>query len=297
MAALTLTGCAGTWDTLTSRKFRKEPVTTVKHLISPEDPMVVLRASPPREGDERAKAMNRLKEPLAAGLTQQDQDEVIDLLARTAIKDTSPVLRLAAIEALGRFDDPRAAGILMIAYQKAHGRTDGAPDPFRPDPGVQQTGGLAGRVPGRPTSLQLTPPTGFPPETVEAIRCRALEAVGRTGGPEGVRFLASVADGPGSDAAPEGADEREVRLAALRGLGKCRQPEAVVALAHVLAAETGKDTAVAGRAHAGLVRLTGKKLPPDPQQWDAVVQAGVVISPEPTWVDSAVETAAGWVKR
>ena len=43
--------------------------------------------------------------------------------------------------------------------------------------------------------------------------------------------------------------------------------------------------------HDGLVRLTGKNLPPEPQKWDAVVQAGVVIAPEPTWVDNAVRQA------
>ena len=66
--------------------------------------------------------MRRLKEPLRDNRTQQEQDAVIDVLARAATSDPSPVLRLAAIEALGRFEDPRAAGILVIAYQNAHGR-------------------------------------------------------------------------------------------------------------------------------------------------------------------------------
>ena len=69
-----------------------------------------------------------------------------------------------------------------------------------------------------------------------------------------------------------------------------------MALAHVLSKEAGKDAAVTGRAHNGLVSLTGKKLPPDPQQWNQVVQAGVTIAPEPGWVDNAVRTAEGWVK-
>ena len=37
--------------------------------------------------------------------------------------------------------------------------------------------------------------------------------------------------------------------------------------------------------------LTGKRLPPDPKKWDDVVQAGVVIAPEPTWVENAFEWA------
>src|SRR4029079_13147012 len=110
---------------------------TTVHMIKPEDPLVVLRADPPRDGDARAKAMRRLQEPLAIGLGKQDQDEMIDLLGRTATTDSSPVLRIAAIDALGRFDDPRAGGILAIAYQKAHGRADGVPDPVAPEGDIQ----------------------------------------------------------------------------------------------------------------------------------------------------------------
>ena len=288
--SLGLCGCAGTWDTITSRKFRRDPLTATQRMIAPEDPLLVLRADPPRDGDERAKAMRRLKEPLRTGLTQQDQDEVVDLLAHTATADPSPVLRLAAIEALGRFDDPRAAGILTMAYQQAHGRPDGAPDPVKA--AVVPAGG---RTPGR-SAAPLVAPTGFAPDTVAVIRCRALESLGRTGQPEAARFLATVA-APPADTAPDGADDRDVRLAAVRGLTHCRHPEAVAGLSQVLSAEGGKDPAVVGRAHDGLVRLTGKRLPPDPKEWEGVVQAGVVIAPEPTWADGAVETAAGWFRK
>ncbi len=289
---LALTGCAGTWDTISSRKFRKDPLNTTYHMIRPEDPMVILRSDPPRAGDERAKAMRRLKEPLTNGLSQQDQDQIVDLLARSATNDASPVLRMAAIEALGRFEDPRAPGILMIAYQKAHGRAEGTPDPM-PESGIQLAGGPNGRTPGRLASLvPLTGPTGFSPDTVEAIRCRSLESLGRTNRPEVVQFLGAVAAGPTTQSAPEGSDDREVRLAAIRGLAKCRQPEAVAVLSRVLAAESGKDTAIVGRAHDGLVHLTGKRIPADPAKWNEVVQAGATIAPEPTWVDTAFE----WVK-
>jgi hypothetical protein len=295
--SLALTGCASSWDTFTSRRFKDAPFASMQRMMSPEDPLVVLRANPPRDGDERAKAMRRLKEPIENGGTQQDQDEMVDLLARTATADPSPVLRLAAVEALGRFHDPRAAGILMHAYQKAHGRPDGAPAPTDADPTFQLAGGSTGRVPGRGgLDRSLSAPTGYPPDTVAVIRCRTLESLGRTNQPEAVRFLAAVASGPGAESVMEGADDRDVRLAAVRGLGHCRQPESVVVLAEVLGRESGKDTAVVGRAHDGLVRLTGKHLPPDPRKWDAVVQAGVTIAPEPTWVDNAVQAAAGWFK-
>jgi HEAT repeat protein len=295
--SLALTGCAGTWDTFTSRRFKDAPFTSMQRMMSPEDPLLVLRAVPPRDGDERARAMRRLKEPIESGGTQQDQDEIVELLARTATADPSPVLRLAAIEALGRFHDPRAAGVLMLAYQKAHGRPDGSPAPSDAKSPFQLVGGAAARVPGG-TALDrsLTAPTGYAPDTVAVIRCRALESLGRTNRPEAVQFLAGVAGGQQSDAQMEGSDDRDVRLAAVRGLGRCRQPESVVVLAQVLGRESGKDTAVVGRAHDGLVRLTGKHLPPDPQKWDAVVQAGVTIAPEPTWMDNAVQSAVGWLK-
>jgi HEAT repeat protein len=276
---LALTGCAGTLDTVTSRTFRSSPLDTTYRMIRPEDPLVVLRADPPRSGDERAKAMLRLKEPLAAQLTQQDQDEVIDTLARAATSDPSPVLRLAAIDALGRFQDQRAPGILMLSYQNAHGRTE--------DPAVLPVA----RVPG--ARAPLATPTGFAPETVSAIRCRVVESLGRGGRPETISFLASIAAGPAPGQGPDGSDDREVRLAAVRGLGQCRHPDAVTALAQVMAAESGKDAAVVGRAHDGLVGLTGQRLPADPARWNQVVQAGAVVAPEPGVVDRAVNWVLG----
>ena len=47
---------------------------------------------------------------------------IVDYLARTAESDPSPVLRMEAINALGRFEDPRVPGILIAAYRHAHGR-------------------------------------------------------------------------------------------------------------------------------------------------------------------------------
>lgn len=300
LAAAVPLGCAGVWDTLTSRRFREHPIETTRRLIVPEDPLAVLRADPPREPDEVAAALRRLKEPIRHGGTAEDQDAALDLLARLATTDPSPVLRLEAIGALGRFRDPRATGILIAAYQQAHGRRDGEP-PTRPipDPGVILAGASAGRLPTRGESgrFPITGPTGFPPEWVRAIRCRAAETLGRTHHPEAARFLATVAGGAGPDTAAEGSEDRDVRLAAVRGLAHCRQPEAVVALVRVLQAEAGSpDAALLGRAHEGLVRLTGHRLPPDPQAWNDVVQAGVEIAPEPGWFERVIEQALFWQK-
>jgi hypothetical protein len=301
VASLGLTGCAGTWDTLTSRRFREHPWQTAQKMVVPENPVAVLLADPPRDGDERAAAMRRLKEPIRHGGAPETQDAVLAVLQRAATADPSPVLRMEAIAALGKFQDPQAANILMTAYQNAHGRRPDEPAPPKiTDEGKVVPAGLsAGRS---PTSGLLerfstaTGPTGFPPEWVTAIRCRAAESLGRTNRPEAAKFLAVVAGGSG-DVAIEGGEERDIRLAALRGLGHCRQPESVVALTQVLAAEAEKkDTAILGRTHEGLVHLTGKKLPPDPHAWGEVVQAGVVIAPEPAWWESAIENAAFWTR-
>jgi hypothetical protein len=59
---------------------------------------------------------------------------MVEVLSRAAASDPSPVLRFAAIEALGRFQDERAVGAILSAYQTA----DGLPRPSGP-----------GRGPGR----------------------------------------------------------------------------------------------------------------------------------------------------
>ncbi|HSQ54767.1 MAG TPA: HEAT repeat domain-containing protein, partial [Gemmata sp.] len=205
------------------------------------------------------------------------------------------------ISALGRSQDPRAANILIAAYQSAHGRRPDEPPPKTNRSDVVTAGLSAGRTPTMglldrfPT---LTGPTGFQRDWVTAVRCRAAESLGETSQPEAANFLATVAGGSGTDVSIDGSDERDIRLAAIRGLGHCRQPEAVTALAQVLETEASKkDTAIIGRTHEGLVHLTGKKLPADPVAWNGVVQAGVVIVPEPAWWENAIEQAAGWIKK
>lgn len=300
--ALLPTGCAGMWDAVTSRKFRDAPYKTVRNVVVPEDPVLVLRSGPDRTGDERAKAMHRLKEPARNGGTQEDQDQMVDILTRAATSDPSPVLRFAAIEALGRFQDERALGVLMTAYQNADGLSEAERARPKPTerPAVIPIGGTsAGRLPTR-TGLEVGPikgPAGYAPDTVAALRCRCLESLGRTHRPEAAKFLAVVAGAAGADAAAPGSEDPEVRQAAVRGLSDCRQPEAVVALAEVLKQQAGRDVILARQSHTGLVKLTGKKLPPDPEKWNEVVQAGVVIAPEPTWIESAVQSAAFWEKK
>ena len=87
-------------------------------MFKSEDPMTVMRSSP--EGDQRAKAMRKLKEPALSG-NAQDQEQAIELLSQAAPSDPSPVVRVAAIDALGRFKDERAVPILTAAYHQSSG--------------------------------------------------------------------------------------------------------------------------------------------------------------------------------
>jgi HEAT repeat protein len=287
-------GCAHTWDALTSQRFREAPFTTLRQLIQPEDPVVVLLADPPRSGDERAAAWQRLSAERFHQCAPEQQLQLWHMIERDATREASPWVRLAAIQALGRIPDPRTVGLLIAAYQQADGYPDGSIPAAAISSREQEaaTGTSAGRRPTRVGSeslLLLSGPRGFPPEWSNAIRARTLEALGHTQSVEAVRFLATVA-GAYSDNSVPGSEERDVRLAAIRALSRCRQPEAVDALFRVLQQNPhSTDTALIHRTHEGLVRLTGRDLPPDPHAWQEVLQAGVTLAPEPTWWEEATE--------
>lgn len=274
VGAVAATGCAGSWDKISSRKFRENPIGT---MFDRRDPLGVMQNSP--EGDDRAAAMRKLKEPAANGRDQQEQEEALKLLTEAAINDPSPVVRVAAIEALGKFQDPRAVRSLTAAYYQAGGT---AAEPAAAPAGVQLASG--GRALDR---SNLTGPTGFAPEITATIRSRAIESLALSGNAEAAPILAQVATG----AEKTGGSDRDTRLAAVRGLKKMRSQESVTALAKVLAMEKSRDPAMADRAHEGLVSLTGQNLPDDPQKWDLVVRNGQApVVPEPNFL----QQAAGW---
>jgi HEAT repeat protein len=258
-------GCARTWDVVSSQRFRENPFGT---MFTSEDPITVLRNRV--DGNDRADAMRRLKEPAKDGKGQAEQDEALGYLSQAATTDPSPIVRVAAIDALGRFEDPRAVRMLMDAYQKA----DGVPsDPARTvDPDVTPASAI--------DPIALLGPTGFEPSFVATLRSRTVTALAGKPDAEAVGFLAKVAT---TDPAGEDRQlDRDVRAAAVRGLGQMRSKEAVVALASVLKQEATRDVVLAQNAHQGLKELTGKDLPADPEQWSQVVQAGVSVEPKGT---------------
>jgi len=263
-------GCASTWDTITDRDFRKAPFTRT---FGTEDPMTVLRTK--IDGDARARAMRTLKEPAAHRGTPAEQDEALQILGHAATTNPSPVIRAAAVDALGRFKDARALPLLIAAYHKADGLDDKAKSAAGRDAELVP---VAARGVAAPDPFALTGPTGFPPEFVVGVRSRVIAALAKTDKPEAVKFLAQVATGKNQSES----DDQKVRVAAVRGLGQMRHKEAVVALAQVLKTDGKRDILLSDTAHEGLVELTGKKLPADGDKWAEVIQAGFVVQPEPS---------------
>jgi len=227
------------WDEITSRDFK------FKDLYKTPDPMAVLREN--RDGDARAKAMNRLKEPAKHG-RPADQDEAVAILSKQAVSAPEPLCRLAAIAALGRFDDPRTAAPLIQAYNAA---------------GAEKT---------------------FTPEIANQVRTAAVTALGPKHQPEAVALLIQVASKPEPKPATtqpvsfpgepprqefESAAARETRLAALRALGVSRSPQAIPVLLPYL---SDKDVAIRDEAQKSLESITGRKnVPPDAQAWQAAI--------------------------
>jgi len=217
---LPLCGCAGLWDDLTSRDF------SVKAAFVKPDPLLVLKDS--HDGDKRAKALRALHEPKQAGGTDEDQDAMVKILMAAAATEKQPLCRLAAIEVLAHFKDPRAVEGLTTAFYNAG---------------------------------------NFASDTATVIRCQALTALGQTGNPAAVELLVRVvreppAEGPETDRQ----QALDVRIAAARALGNFNHYQATEALVDVL--KTGKDAALRDRAYDSLLASTGQKLPPDAQAWE-----------------------------
>jgi HEAT repeat protein len=217
---MSLSGCANFWDDVTSRDF------TVKGIFTPPNPFLVLRDS--QDGDKRARALRSLREPKEKGGTDQDQEAVVKILTAAAASEKQPLCRLAAIQALSTFKDPRAVEALTQAFYNA---------------------------------------SAFAPDTAAIIRCQALSALGKTKNPAAVELLARVVHEPPAEGTDlERQQTVDVRIAAARALGNFNQPQANDALLQVL--KTEKDVALRDRAAESLQASTGKKLPPEAKSWE-----------------------------
>lgn len=229
---LGLSGCAGFWDEVTSRDF------DYRSLYRKPDPLVVLRDS--QDGDKRAKALRALREPKQNGGSDQEQDMVVKLLTTAVVSEKHALCRLAAIQSLGRFKDPRVVPGLVEAYYRAD---------------------------------------SFTPELATVIRCQALTALGQVGHPSAVDLLARVVrEPPVEGTETEKQQTMEVRIAAARALGSFKHYQATEALLRVLQQE--KDVALRDRAHESLQAVTGKKLPADYKAWEEFLHQSGADSPE-----------------
>ncbi|HEV8060143.1 MAG TPA: HEAT repeat domain-containing protein [Gemmataceae bacterium] len=231
LAVLSITGCASFWDDVTSRDFK------VKSLFVQPDPLQVLQTT--TDGDVRAKALRALKEPISHGGTQADQDEVMKLVTAAAVSDKQPICRLAAMQALGRFKDQRAATALVDSFYRAN---------------------------------------SFAADTTSMLRCHALKCLGETGNASAVELLVRVVREPRSDGTEtERQNAMDVRLAAARALGHYSDPQAEAALFTVM--RTEKDIGLRMCAYEALRTTTGKKMPLESKEWDDMPQLAAVSLP------------------
>jgi hypothetical protein len=213
-----------------------------KLMFTKPNPMLVLRDS--RDGDERAKALRALHEPIKNGGTPHDQEIVFKILEQATVSEHTAMARMAAVESLSHFKDPRAAAALKAAYYQAYGYRNESGEEFK-----------------------------YPAETVTILRCKCLQGMGELENPAVVEHLVSILREPpvkGSDQDRQWA--MDLRIAAARSLGKYNQPLATEALLEVLKGD--RDVALRDRAHDALETSTGQKLPEDYQACVQAVHSG-----------------------
>jgi HEAT repeat protein len=248
VALLGLGGCA----------FIDEPKATVidlwhwnfERFRDPDNPLEVVRNS--KDGNLRARALRCLKEPLTNGGTKEDQDVIVAVLVYSAGNDSQALCRMAAIDVLRKFHDPRAVDGLKDAYYRAG---------------------------------------SFNAEVATVLRCQALQGLGETGQQAAVETLVRVlreppVEGPDQDRQLK-LDER---IAAARALGNFKQYQATAALVDVLRKE--QDVALRARAHESLVFVTGRELPPDATVWAEFLNnpnSKEVLAQERSWTDRVLQ--------
>ncbi len=213
-------GCGSFWHEITSNERDWRYIAWG----SRPDPLEVLRDS--NDHTRRAQALCDLKEPGVG----KEREAYLNILTTAAKEDREPLCRLAAINTLGGYKDPRAARSLEEIYQQP-------------------------RLP-------------FTAEYNHLIRKQSLAALEKTGDTEAKHLLVRVArqPGPAADASlgdrQQTQDEKNI---AIRALGKYRDADCVDTLVYIL--RTEKDVALRDSAYVSLETITGKSYARDPQQW------------------------------
>jgi PBS lyase HEAT-like repeat-containing protein len=247
LTAFASCGCVGFWDEVTSHN------RDLKGYFIKQDPMVVIRDS--TDGAKRGRAMASLKEPLANGGNQEQEDVYFKILTAGALYDKDPLCRLGAVRALGNCKNPRAVTILEDVIQQ--------------------------KLP-------------FPAEMNSVIRQQALTSLEETGQPEARHWLIKVARQPNAAGAMVDQQQiLDERLTAIRGLSKFKQSDSAYTLLYVL--ETEKDVALRDRANQSLEAVTGKHLPPDAKLWAEVLNNPKSdLGKEPNPIQRAVNWVEDW---
>jgi hypothetical protein len=215
-------GCAPFWDEVLSRE------RDMHGYFHPPDPLVVLKES--TDGERKAKALASLREPNQHGGRAEDQDVYVQILTSTACADRDPLCRLAAIQALGGFKDPRAAKALDDIFEQS-------------------------KLP-------------FTQDFNNTIRQTALRSIERIGSDDSRQLLVRIARQPGPAQDASSVDRQQIqdeKLIAIRALGKYHDNDSLDTLLFIL--ESEKDIALRDRAHQSLEDATGKTLPAEPQVW------------------------------
>lgn len=256
-----LPGCAGTWDFLTSERFKSRPVGSL--FDSNGDPLTILETT--NDGHQRALALRDLREPKRKGKPEAEQEKALAYLRTSAVNDSRAMCRLEAIEALGRFEDPRAVPILIDAYKNAG--YEGSSDP-----NVKPAGGV----------LAPNAASTFTPDTVTDIQVRAIRALGKHRKPEALPFLCEIASMrieslPGEkslinqtdyrlELTPSEGDRHRLKAEAIRALGGYeKNRQAIQTLIDALAND--RDVAIRGLAHTTLLKITDQDFPPEAKPW------------------------------
>ncbi|MGE3804469.1 MAG: HEAT repeat domain-containing protein [Gemmataceae bacterium] len=221
LGLLPLTGCSSLWEEVTSREFK------VKNLFTRPDPIVVMRES--TDGDKRAKALLAMKEPRGHGGGDLEQNTVLQIMNAAATTDRQPLVRLAAVEQLGTFQDQRAIPILEDAFYKAG---------------------------------------DFSPEIATRIQCRVLTSMGETRKPEVKRFLIDKLKEPTAERSDLAQQRNDRCLAAARALGNFPDDTAVSEALFATFSNEKEDVALRDRAHVSLQDITGERLPAEVAVWE-----------------------------
>jgi HEAT repeat protein len=226
---LGLSGCANFWDDLTARG---EPFSDKVHRMFAKepDPLVVLQDEKCKDGTLRARAFRKLNEPKQFGGSDADQDVCVKILVTAASAEATAPGRMAAIEMLGKYKDPRVVKGLEDAYYRA---------------------------------------TSMPPDVATVLRCQALVALGLTRQPAAIDLLSKVIKAPPVDKNASDAERQhdiDERAAAVHSLANFHEEQATSALVGVL--KTEHEGALRGEARMALCEITGADLPEDAKVWD-----------------------------